>query len=125
MTIDIAELLRQEQAGWSSLCDGSGDTFYRRIMTPDGVMVLADGSVLDREGVVESLRDAPAWSSYEIRDERVVPVSDDAAVLVYTGRAFRAAGGPAFVAVMSSLYVRDGHQWRLALYQQTPVPEAE
>ncbi len=125
MTSDIAELLRLEQAGWMSLCDGSGDDYYGRIMTPDGAMVLADGSVLDRDGVVQSLRDAPAWSSYEISDERIVPLGPDAAALVYTGRSFRAAGGPAFVAAMSSVYVRQDGQWRLALYQQTPVPEAD
>jgi hypothetical protein len=125
MTVDIAELLRLEHAGWTSLCDGSGDAFYGRTMTPDGVMVLADGSTLDRDGVVASLRDAPAWASFEIDDERMIEMTPDAAALVYTGRAFRAAGGPAFVAVMASVYVRHDGEWRLALYQQTPVPEAE
>jgi hypothetical protein len=125
MAIDIAELLRLESAGWTSLCDGSGDAFYGRTMTDDGVMVLADGSVRDRDGVVASLRDAPAWSSFEMSDEHLVGLGPDAAALVYTARAFRAAGGPPFVGAMSSVYVRhDGH-WRLALYQQTPLPEAE
>jgi hypothetical protein len=124
-SIDIAELLRLEQAGWTSLCDGSGDSFYARMMTPEAVMVLADGSALDREQAVASLRDAPAWSSYEISDERLIPLGSGATALVYTGRAFRAAGGPAFVAIMTSVYVRDGDEWRLALYQQTPVPDAE
>jgi hypothetical protein len=125
MAIDIAELLRLEHAGWTSLCDGTGDAFYGRIMTENGVMVLADGSIRDRDGVVESLRDAPAWNSFEVSDERLVEMGPDAAALVYTGRAFRAAGGPAFVGAMTSVYVRQSDQWRLALYQQTPVPEAE
>jgi hypothetical protein len=125
MSTDIADLLRLEHAGWTSLCDASGDTFYGRVMTPDGVMVLADGSTLDRDEVVVSLRDAPAWSSFEITDERLVSAGADAVILTYTGRAFRAAGGPAFVAAMSSVYVRIDGDWRLALYQQTPVPEAE
>lgn len=125
MAIDITELLRLEQAGWTSLCDGTGDAFYGRIMTENGVMVLADGSILDRDGVVASLRDAPSWNSFEMTDERVVEMAPDTAALVYTGRASRAAGGPAFVGAMTSVYVRQGDQWRLALYQQTPVPEAE
>jgi hypothetical protein len=125
MSIDMTELLRLEQAGWTSLCDASGDSFYGRTMAPDGVMVLADGSTLDREQVVTSLRDAPAWASFEISDERLIELGPDAAALVYTGRAFRAAGGPAFVAVMSSVYVRRDGEWSLAVYQQTPVPEAE
>ena len=125
MTSTIAELLRLEQAGWTSLRDGTGSDFFGAIMTPDAVMVLADGSVRDRAGVVAALRDSPAWAAFEIDDERVVPMGPDAAALVYTGRAFRAAGGPAFTATMTSVYVRVHGSWRLAVYQQTPIPEAD
>jgi len=120
----IAELLRLEQAGWTSLCDSTGADFYGRIMTDDGVMVLAHGEVLDRDAVIASLNDAPPWRAYEIADERLVELGSDAAALVYTGRAFRGQDSePAFTALMSSVYVRDAGGWRLALYQQTPVPE--
>ena len=37
----------------------------------DGVMVLTDGSVLDRAGVAASLDQAPAWDSYTISEERL------------------------------------------------------
>lgn len=125
MGIDISELLRLEHAGWTALSDGSGGEFYGSVMIDDAVMVLADGSVLDRDGVVASLDDAPAWSAYEITDERLVEMGPDAAAFVYRGRAFRASGGPPFDALMSSVYVRTGGRWRLALYQQTPVPNGE
>jgi hypothetical protein len=125
MALDVSELLRLENAGWTSLCDGTGGDFYGSVMTDDGVMVLADGSVLDRDGVVASLDDAPAWSAYEISDERLVEMGPDAAAFVYRGRAFRASGGPPFEALMSSVYVREGGRWRLALYQQTPIPADE
>jgi hypothetical protein len=121
MSFDISELLRLEHAGWTALSDGTGGEFYGSIMTENALMVLADGSVLDRNGVVASLDDAPAWSAYEITDERLVEMGPDAAAFVYRGRAFRASGGPPFDALMSSVYVRADGRWRLALYQQTPV----
>ena len=73
--VDIAELLELEHQGWSSLGDRSGADFYGRLMTPDGVMVLAHGQVLDRAEVVTSLNDAPPWRTYEISDERLVEQS--------------------------------------------------
>ena len=45
------ELIELERAGWTSLCDGTGDDFYGRTMTSDGVMVPANGSVMTRDDV--------------------------------------------------------------------------
>ncbi len=125
MAVDLTDLLRLENAGWEALRDGSGGEFFGELMTEDAVMVLADGQALDRDGVIASLDDAPAWSAYEITDERFVDLGSDAAALVYRARAFRASGGPPFEAVMSSVYVRVDGRWLLALYQQTPVPDEE
>ena len=113
------ELIELERAGWASLCDGTADAFYGDVMTPDGLMVLADGSVMARDEVVAALGQAPAWASYEIDDVRVVPISEESAALVYTGTGHRDGDEP-FVAIMSSVYVRRDGRWRLFLYQQTP-----
>ena len=59
------------------MCDGTGDDFYGRTMTEDGVMVLADGTVLSRPDVVAALENAPSWSSYEMDEVRVVPIRTD------------------------------------------------
>lgn len=116
------ELLALERAGWDSLCTGTGSAFYGRHMTADGRMILAGGFALDRDGVVESLASAPAWDRYELDDVAVVPLTPDAATLVYRGTARRGDEEP-FVALMASTYVRDAEAggWRLAVYQQTPV----
>ncbi|WP_081913621.1 nuclear transport factor 2 family protein [Glycomyces sp. NRRL B-16210] len=121
---DFDELLRIEHDGWRSLCEGTGADFYGSIMTADGRMVLAHGVAMDRSAVVSSLGDAPPWASYEITDARRIPLGDDAAALTYTGRAAREGAAP-FVALMSSTYVRTAAGWRLALYQQTPIPDAD
>lgn len=114
-------LLDLERRGWDSLCDGTGSTFYGDLMTDDGLMVLADGSVMDKDTLVASLEHGPTWQSYDIDDLQVVDAGDEAAAVVYVGTGYRDGDQPAFIAVMSSLYVRQDGRWRLALYQQTPT----
>lgn len=120
-----ATLLDIERRGWDSLCDSTGGRFYGNLMTADAVMILANGAVMDRATVVESLEHAPPWRTYRIDDVRLVRSGSDSATLVYRGSAYREAAEPAFIGVMSSVYhdVDDG--WRLALYQQTPMPTTD
>ena len=108
------ELIELERAGWASLCDGTGDDFYGRMMTGDSVMVLANGTVMTRDDVVAALGQAPPWGSYEMADVRVVPLGQDAAALVYVGTGHREGDEPSFVGVMSSVYVRRAGGWKLA-----------
>lgn len=114
-----------ERQGWQSLCNSSGADYYGRLMTDDGVMVLAHGQVFSRQDVIDSLNEAEPWRSYDIDEERLIPLGDSAALLVYRGTAYRGDDPtPAFEAVMSSVYVRDGAGWALASYQQTPIPSS-
>jgi hypothetical protein len=123
MSDELRDALEElERAGWNALCDGTGSEFYGDLMTTDAAMVLADGAVLTRPAVVDSLRGAPPWDGYELRDLRLVTTGRDGAALVYRARA-RRDGAPDFVAAMSSVYVRVDGRWRLALYTQTPQPD--
>ena len=115
-------LERIERAGWDALCSGTGGDFYGDLMTTDSAMVLAHGAVLTRSDVVASLRNAPAWDGYDLRDVRLVTTGQEGAALVYRARA-RREGEADFVAAMSSVYVRVDGRWRLALYTQTPLPD--
>jgi hypothetical protein len=114
-------VLDLERQGWDSLCDGTAGKFYDRLMHPDGLMVLANGQVMDHDDVVEALSDAPPWDDYAIDDPRFVSVGADGVALVYTATGYRAGAAP-FVGVMVSVYVREGSDWRLMLYQQTAKP---
>ena len=115
------ELLELERRGWAALCDGTAADFYGAVMAADGLMVLANGAVLDRDTVVAALRGSPPWQGYDMDDVRLVTAGPDAAALVYVARA-RREGAPLFTGAMTSLYARDGGGWRLALYTQTAVP---
>ena len=114
-------LLDLERSGWDSLCNSTGAQFYGDLMTDDGVMVLANGVVMDRAAVVDSMEHARPWQSYDIDDHRVVAVGPDSAAIVYLGTGYRHGDQPAFVGLMSSVYVRQDGRWRLALYQQTAI----
>jgi hypothetical protein len=112
-------LLDLERAGWQSLCDGTAGGFYGDVMMEDAVMVLAHGEVMARDEVVAALTAEPPWTSYSITDARTVVIGRDSTALVYTGTGHR-QGGSDFTATMTSIYVREGEGWKLALYQQTP-----
>ena len=120
----LATLLDLERQGWAALSNGTAAEFYGRLMTEDALMILANGQVMTRSEVVGALTDAPAWSSFELTDERLVATGDESAALVYTGSATRDPDSPPFVAAMASTYVRADDDWRLALYVQTPVAHA-
>jgi len=118
----VQELEALEHRGWDSLCNGTGASFYGSLMTEDGMMVLAHGQAMTRDEVVESLAQAPPWQSYEITDVRTVVLASGDDALVYRGTARREGDGCEFVALMTSVYTRVDGDWRLAVYQQTPVP---
>lgn len=119
--LDLTELMNLERQGWDSLTRSQGGDFYGRLMTDDAVMVLVNGMVLDRDTITASLNDSPPWDAYELADERLVPVSEDVAALVYRATASRAGDGEPFVALMTSVYRLVDGESRLALYQQTAI----
>ncbi|MGI8651265.1 MAG: nuclear transport factor 2 family protein [Geodermatophilaceae bacterium] len=121
----VDTLMKLERQGWDSLCDSTGDTFYGQLMTDDAVMVLANGAVMDRAAVVAALGQAPPWRAYEISEVRLVGTGKDGAALVYVGTAYGDGPEPAFVGMMTSVYLWATDAWRLALYQQTPIPAAD
>ena len=117
----LDELLELERQGWNALCEGSGSEFYGQIMMREAVMILTHGTMMDRRSVVESLKHAPRWDEFDLRDPHVIGLDESAAVLVYRGRS-RRADADWFDALMASCYVRRDGRWRLASYQQTVVP---
>jgi hypothetical protein len=107
------ELLRIER----ELGAGSGDT-YRKHLTEDAVVVVP-GAAITREQTALAIDATPGWDEFEITDERVVPLTDDSAILTYRWSSRR--GDETYEALMSSVYVNRDGEWKLALHQQTPV----
>ncbi|SRR5581483_3809102 len=117
----VKELVELERAGWVALSTG-GDAaarFYEEVLTDNPLLLLPGGMVLDdRAQIVDAMRGVP-WDEFELRDERVLGLRPDCAVLAYRASAVR--GEQRYEALFNSTYVRVGGRWRLALHQQTPV----
>jgi hypothetical protein len=119
-TTQTDELLDLERSAWKALST-SGDeaaAFFSAMLADDVLMLLPTGMVIDdRDQVIDSMHGDP-WTSYELSDERVVPLGENGAVVAYSAHAQR--GDNDYRALVNSTYVRQGGAWRLTLHQQTP-----
>lgn len=121
-SLDLHRLLAIENCGWHALTEGTGSDFYDALMADDCVMVLAGGTVLERDEVLISMAAAEPWARYDIRNPEVIELGTDTAALVYRVSAMR-PGEDTFRAINTSTYrlVR-GHP-KLVLYQQTHITQ--
>ena len=110
-------LLALEETFWQA----SGDRdLYESNLAADAVHVFPGWGVADGERVLEAVAAAEPWERFELEEPRVVELGGDAAALVYTARAKR-AGQDEYVAAMTTVYRRDGDDWKLVIHQQTPL----
>ena len=110
-----------ELEGWQAVAEYRACGFYSNQLTDDGLLVLPDGSVLDKwEAAVSALNGEETWTSYRIEDERMVLLSAGCAALTYTATA-QILEEPEYRAVITSVFVRRGDDWLIALRQETPV----
>jgi hypothetical protein len=113
-----SELIDAERKGWQALTTTEGADYYERHLTTTAIMAFPSG-VMTRSEALDAMRSAPPWSSFEIRDPRVVEFAPDCGVLVYHALAQR-VGQPTYRALISSVYVRQDDRWLLAFHQQSP-----
>lgn len=115
-------LIHLEQQGWEALAapGDAGKAFYSALLTDDAVMVFPGGLLVDgKEHILQSIGPQP-WTSFHLDRLRVLPLSDEAAIVVYQVTAQRAGSTP-YTALVSSAYAQRDGQWKLMLHQQTPV----
>lgn len=114
------ELLELETAGWQSLCESRGGSFYGPLMAEDGLFVLVNGAIMNRSEIA-GMDGLPGWDSFEITNCRLVSLGEEAAILTYRSSSTREDLPGPFEAIMSSVYRRVEGEIRLCLYQQTAL----
>jgi len=113
------ELLGIERDGWQAIATRKGAKFYSSRLTEEALMVLPGDMVLDRRSALDSFDGPVTWEWFRIEDDRVVPLGNEAAALIYRVTAKRPDEDP-YSALITSTYVRQGDSWLMAVHQQTP-----
>jgi hypothetical protein len=115
------DLVTLEESGWQALSSGGpvAREFYDGVLDDDVVMLLPGGMRLDDRALMLDAMAGQPWASHTLEDLHVLAVTDDVAVVTY-GVVAQREGPPTYSALISSIYVRRGDSWRLALHQQTP-----
>lgn len=119
---DVETLLELEHAVWRALVDGDPDA-DERCLSDDFVGVYPNGYA-DRSDHVSQLVDGPTVDEYELRDARVVAVTDHAALLVYRAVYRRPGRKVREEMYVSSLWCRRAGRWVNTFSQDTPVGAA-
>ena len=111
------ELLEIER----ELASEGGDAYRRHMLAH--ALVVVPGMRLDRDSTAEAIDASPGWDRFEISDAQGIDLGGDAALVSYRFMGWR--GEELYDALLSSVYERAGSGgWRLALHQQTPIPDA-
>jgi hypothetical protein len=118
--MDLEEtLIAAEREGWTALTTADGGAYYREHLAANALMAFPFG-VIDRDQAIEAIESAPPWAEFELRDPRVIALTDASGIVVYSVTARRDGDEP-YSAVASSAFVREGGGWKLAFHQQTPT----
>jgi hypothetical protein len=120
--ITMQELIELEEQGWQALSSegDAGKEYYESVLHDDAIMLFPGGMRIEGKGQILASLAAQPWKHYEIEAPRTLSLSDDAALLVYRVTAQREGQDP-YEALISSAYVLNDGQWKLAFHQQTPV----
>jgi ketosteroid isomerase-like protein len=110
-------LLALEELFWRAAGDRE---LYASHTAPDALHVFPGWGITELERVLEAVAEVEPWERFALEEPRVLELGPDAAAVVYTARAKR-AGQDEYVAAMTTVYRRDGDDWKLVVHQQTPL----
>lgn len=96
----------------------------QELLHPDFHEVGRSGAAYDRATIVRFLAAQVAPPAVESGDFEVAQLAPDVVLLTYRSASRRPDGTLERHTLRSSIWMRDGEQWRLRYHQGTPVPDA-
>jgi hypothetical protein len=114
------DLFELERLFWSEVADTD---FYRSHITDNVVMVFpAPYGIMERDATLAAVEAATRWEACDFMDMHLVELTEDSAVIAYRADA-RRPDGSTYATFATSSYVKQAGSWKLAVHQQTPIPQ--
>lgn len=95
-----------------------GSSVYDTLLDPECLMAFPGMGVMRAADVLNSLKNAPRWSTVEITGRTIGRPGDEVLVLGYKAEGRREGAEP-YLALCTSTYRRDSGAWKLVQHQQT------
>ena len=73
--------------------------------------------ISSRDEIMRSMGGLP-WAWFRIEEPRTLALGNDTGLIAYRAKAKR-EGGEVYSALISSVYVRRGSEWKMVFHQQT------
>jgi hypothetical protein len=116
----LETLIEIERTMWTNNAE-----IYEAGYLSDAVLIFPGVGRIDRSTAVNAIREenrqGHAWAEVKFEDERVLDVGVGIVLLTYKAHARWNYEERASSTLCSTLYVRTGDGWRIALHQQTPA----
>ena len=109
-----------EKQGWNTLTLGKDEAqnFYSSVLREDAVMVFPGGMKITGKDQILELFSSQPWSSFQMNEANVIPISDDVKMVIYRVIAKRPDSDP-YHAIISSTYVHIDDSWKMVHHQQS------
>ena len=119
--MDLAQqLLEIERKLWKNDAD-----LYGANLAEEALLIFPETGVIDRAFALDAIRaenkEGRRWAEVEFDDVRSLTLTPDSAVLTYKVKARWAHETASITALASSVYVKRGGAWKVALHQQSPL----
>ena len=114
------QVIAVERAFWNADAEA-----YDQNMMDGALSVMEPMGFITKESAVEMTKDAEGWTDLEISDMHVVDLTEDCIAIAYHGRAKFAKSGKPIRSSVSSVYVREGGEWKLGITVHQPWPEPD
>jgi len=116
---DSEQILDLEKRFW----EAADATAYQEDMTDQAVIVMEPAGFLTKQNAVEMAQQGnTGFTGVRLQDVKTIELNPDCAVIAYHGEG-TSRQGKKTRSTVSSTYVRENGQWKLAMTTHQPWPE--